>query len=183
MNDEKKYYAGLDIGFCLHQGGHRGRRGHDRFRPDSVGGNYKDAAKKSWTWRCCRQACPLTACPDWSSRAGAESCSLPARQVSDISRCARAVTAFFLRRDDHRHRRPVHQGGQNHARRLDRGFPHEAKMRNRPGRFLQVIARILSVPLDEIGLAAAVRCRWSFPPTARFVESETISRIAEGKAR
>lgn len=114
---------------------------------------------------------------------GAESSPYPARQVSDISCQARGCHFIYPSA-----RTVIDIGGQftKAAKITPEGriadFLMSEKCATGSGRFLQVIARILQVPLDEIGpLSMQSEKPVEFSTNcAVFAESETISRIAEG---
>jgi predicted CoA-substrate-specific enzyme activase len=114
---------------------------------------------------------------------GAQSSPFPGRQVSDISCHAKGCHCLFPSTQT-----IIDIGGQftKAAKVTSEGriadFLMSEKCATGSGRFLQVISRILNVPLDEIGPLS----RQSEKPVefstncAVFAESETISRIAEG---
>ena len=114
---------------------------------------------------------------------GAQSSPFPGRQVSDIS-CHAAGCHFLFPTT----RTIIDIGGQftKAARVTPEGriadFLMSEKCATGSGRFLQVISRILNVPLDEIGpLSLQSEKPVEFSTNcAVFAESETISRIAEG---
>ncbi|MFO7568203.1 MAG: acyl-CoA dehydratase activase [Smithellaceae bacterium] len=114
---------------------------------------------------------------------GAESAPFNARQVSDISCQAKGCHCIFPAA-----RTIIDIGGQftKAAKITPQGriadFLMSEKCATGSGRFLQVIARILHVPLDEIGpLSMQSEHPVEFSTNcAVFAESETISRIAEG---
>lgn len=114
---------------------------------------------------------------------GAESVPFPARQVSDISCQARGCSHLFPSA-----RTVIDIGGQftKAARITAQGrvadFLISEKCATGSGRFLQVIARILQVKIEDIGpLSLASREPVEFSTNcAVFAESETVSRIAEG---
>ena len=114
---------------------------------------------------------------------GAERTPYPARQVSDISCQAKGCHTFFPNA-----RMIIDIGGQftKAAKITPQGriadFLMSEKCATGSGRFLQVISRILQVPLDEIGpLSMQSENPVEFSTNcAVFAESETISRIAEG---
>ena len=183
MNDDK-YYAGLDMGSVsikavLIRG--------ERIIASSLipsGGHYKAGAQKVM------QDVLAQAGIDFGSLAGlvatglgAESSPFPGRQVSDISCQARGC--FFLFPSA---RTIIDIGGQfTKAARISppgriADFLMSEKCATGSGRFLQVISRILHVPLDEIGpLSIQSEHPVEFSTNcAVFAESETISRIAEG---
>ncbi len=114
---------------------------------------------------------------------GAESAPFSARQISDISCQAMGCSCLFPSA-----RTVIDIGGQftKAARITSRGrvvdFLMSEKCATGSGRFLQVIARILHVNLDDIGpLSLTSQNPVEFSTNcAVFAESETVSRIAEG---
>ncbi len=184
MNDLVKYYAGLDIGSVsiaavLTACG-------KIVASDLVvsGGNYKEAARRvleSVTSRAGIDRDGLSGLV--VTGVGAESAPFTGLTVSDISCQAMGCHCLFPSA-----RTVVDIGGQfTKAARITAAgrvadFLMSEKCATGSGRFLQVIARILHVPLEEIG-ALSLR---SVTPVefstncAVFAESETISRLAEG---
>ncbi|MRR16868.1 MAG: 2-hydroxyglutaryl-CoA dehydratase [Deltaproteobacteria bacterium] len=184
MNDSIKYYAGLDIGSVsiaavLTAGG-------KIVASDLVasGGNYKEAARKVLE--------SVVSCAGISgdglsglvvTGVGAESAPFAGLTVSDISCQAMGCHCLFPSA-----RTVVDIGGQftKAARITAEGrvadFLISEKCATGSGRFLQVIARILHIPLEHIGplsLKSAAPVEFS-TNCAVFAESETISRLAEG---
>ena len=114
---------------------------------------------------------------------GAESAPFAARQISDISCQAKGCHCLFPTA-----RTIIDIGGQftKAAKITPQGriadFLMSEKCATGSGRFLQVIARILHVSLDDIGpLSLQSENPVEFSTNcAVFAESETISRIAEG---
>lgn len=114
---------------------------------------------------------------------GAESAPIEGRRVSDISCQAMGCHHVFASA-----RTVIDIGGQftKAARITPEGrvadFLISEKCATGSGRFLQVIARILQVNLDDIGtLSLESREPVEFSTNcAVFAESETVSRIAEG---
>ena len=114
---------------------------------------------------------------------GAQRSPFHGRQISDIS-CHAAGCHFIFPAA----KTVIDIGGQfskaaritSHGRIAD--FLMSEKCATGSGRFLQVISRILNVPLDEIGpLSLQSENPVEFSTNcAVFAESETISRIAEG---
>jgi predicted CoA-substrate-specific enzyme activase len=117
---------------------------------------------------------------------GAANVSFSDETASDISCLARGVYELFTTA-----RTAIDVGGQfTRVFRLDdRGrataFLLSEKCAAGSGRFLQVIARVLQVPLEDIGkLSMKSRSRVDFNTgCAVFAESEAVSRIAEGAAK
>lgn len=114
---------------------------------------------------------------------GAESAPFPARSVSDISCQAMGCHRLFPSA-----RTVIDIGGQftKVARVTPQGrvedFLISEKCATGSGRFLQVIARILQIKLEDIGLLSLQsRNPVEFSTNcAVFAESETVSRVAEG---
>lgn len=114
---------------------------------------------------------------------GTESNPFSARQVSDISCQAKGCSLIFPSA-----RTIIDIGGQftKAAKITEQGrvadFLMSEKCATGSGRFLQVIARILQVNLDDIGpISLQSKNPVEFSTNcAVFAESETISRLAEG---
>lgn len=117
---------------------------------------------------------------------GAANVSLANETITEVACQARGVAYFFPSV-----RTAVDIGGQftRVIKVDDRGkataFMLSEKCASGSGRFLQVIARVLHISLDEIGpLSLESRERVEFSTgCAVFAESEAISRIAEGTAK
>lgn len=184
MNSDKKYYAGLDMGSVSIKA---------VIILDSQivasglipsGGHYKNGAEKvmsnalSATGISLNQLAGLVI-----TGLGSGSSPFPGKQVSDISCQARGCSFIFPSA-----RTIIDIGGQftKAAKITPQGriadFLMSEKCATGSGRFLQVISRILQVPLDEIGpLSLQSEKPVEFSTNcAVFAESETISRIAEG---
>jgi predicted CoA-substrate-specific enzyme activase len=184
MKKEQPYFAGLDMGsvsvkaVVIHDGTVVGA--------DLIpsGGNYKDAAR----------AVMGKALADAGighedlagmvlTGLGAQSAPFEAPQVSDIACQAMGCHGIFPGA-----RTVIDIGGQftKTARITDQGriadFLMSEKCATGSGRFLQVISRILHIPVEEIGpLSLQSREPVEFSTNcAVFAESETVSRIAEG---
>ncbi len=117
---------------------------------------------------------------------GAANVSLASETITEVACQARGISYFFPSV-----RTVIDIGGQ-YTRVIkvdDRGkataFMLSEKCASGSGRFLQVIARVLRITLDEIGpLSLESRERVEFNTgCAVFAESEAISRIAEGAAK
>ena len=117
---------------------------------------------------------------------GAANVSLASETITEVACQARGVSYFFPSV-----RTAIDIGGQ-YTRVIkvdDRGkataFMLSEKCASGSGRFLQVIARVLHITLEEIGpLSLESRERVEFNTgCAVFAESEAISRIAEGAAK
>jgi predicted CoA-substrate-specific enzyme activase len=184
MNDLIKYYVGLDIGSVsiaavLITGGKIVAR-------DLVvsGGNYKEAARKALDSVLFRTGIDLGSLSGMVvTGVGAESAPFTGLTVSDISCQAMGCHCLFPSA-----RTVVDIGGQftKVARITAQGrvadFLMSEKCATGSGRFLQVIARILHVSLEEIGplsLKSVTPVEFS-TNCAVFAESETVSRVAEG---
>ncbi|MFC1907496.1 acyl-CoA dehydratase activase [Chloroflexota bacterium] len=117
---------------------------------------------------------------------GAANVSLADEAITEVACQARGVAYFFPSA-----RTAIDIGGQftRVIKVDDRGkataFMLSEKCASGSGRFLQVIARVLHISLDDIGpLSLESRERVEFNTgCAVFAESEAISRIAEGAAR
>jgi len=190
MSDEKKYYAGLDIGSVSIKAALISEKRLIAWSLIASGGNYKDGARKVMDdvlTHALRGTSAGISMEQLSGLVitglGAESAPFAARQISDISCQAKGCLCLFPTA-----RTIIDIGGQftKVARITPEGriadFLMSEKCATGSGRFLQVIARILSVPLDEIGpLSLQSETPVEFSTNcAVFAESETISRIAEG---
>lgn len=148
------------------------------------GGNYKDGAKKVMDDVLAHSGISMEQISGMViTGLGAESSPFAARQVSDISCQAKGCHRLFPAA-----RTIIDIGGQftKAAKITPQGriadFLMSEKCATGSGRFLQVIARILHVSLDDIGpLSMEAENPVEFSTNcAVFAESETISRIAEG---
>jgi predicted CoA-substrate-specific enzyme activase len=184
MNAHPRYYAGLDVGSVSIKAViiNDGRVAASGLIPS--GGSYKAAAERVMLQLLTSAAITKD---DLSGLVitglGAESAPVDAQRVSDISCHARGCHVLFPSA-----RTIIDIGGQftRVARITDRGsvadFLISEKCAAGSGRFLQVIARILQIELEEIGpLSLQSQNPVEFSTNcAVFAESETISRIAEG---
>lgn len=182
--DSKKYYAGLDMGSVSIKAALVSDSQLIASSLIASGGNYKNGAKKvmedilSHAGITGEQLSGLVV-----TGLGAESSPFAGRQVSDISCQAKGCHCLFPSA-----RTIIDIGGQftKAAKITPQGriadFLMSEKCATGSGRFLQVISRILHVPLDEIGpLSLQSENPVEFSTNcAVFAESETISRIAEG---
>ncbi|MEW6034451.1 MAG: acyl-CoA dehydratase activase [Chloroflexota bacterium] len=117
---------------------------------------------------------------------GASAVTIPAFQVSDVSCQGKGVNHLFPSV-----RTIIDIGGQStKVARVDAqgkllDFVVSEKCAAGSGRFLQIIARILGIGLEDIGpLALKSHHPVEFSTgCAVFAESETVSRIAEGAAK
>jgi predicted CoA-substrate-specific enzyme activase len=184
MKDRKKYYAGLDMGSVSIKAViiEEHRVAASSLLP--AGGHYKKGAEK--VMQTALAAAGISAHHLRGlvvTGLGAGSSPFPGKQVSDISCHARGCSFLFPWA-----RTIIDIGGQftKAAKVSPQGrivdFLMSEKCATGSGRFLQVISRILQVPLDEIGpLSLQSETPVEFSTNcAVFAESETISRIAEG---
>ncbi|MHB8138019.1 MAG: acyl-CoA dehydratase activase [Smithellaceae bacterium] len=196
MNNTIKYYAGLDMGSVSIKAVLISEKRLIASSLIASGGNYKDGAKKVMDDVLAHALIPQEARESMSAGItmeqlsglvvtglGAESAPFSGRQVSDISCQAKGCHCLFPTA-----RTIIDIGGQftkavkitPQGRIAD--FLMSEKCATGSGRFLQVIARILHVNLDDIGpLSLESENPVEFSTNcAVFAESETISRIAEG---
>jgi (R)-2-hydroxyacyl-CoA dehydratese activating ATPase len=184
MNENKKYYAGIDIGSVSIKAALIS--GHELLASSLIasGGNYRyasnkvlsDALKESGITFDRLSGIVVTGL-------GSDSLPFPAAQVSDISCQAMGCHCLFPSA-----RTIIDIGGQftKVARITPEGriadFLMSEKCATGSGRFLQVIARILHIRMEEIGpLSLQSKSPAEFSTNcAVFAESETVSRIAEG---
>jgi predicted CoA-substrate-specific enzyme activase len=190
MSDEKKYYAGLDIGSVSIKAALISEKRLIAWSLIASGGNYKDGARKvmddvlTHTRRGASAGISMEQLSGLViTGLGAESAPFAARQISDISCQAKGCHCLFPAA-----RTIIDIGGQftKAAKITPQGriadFLMSEKCATGSGRFLQVISRILHVSLDDIGsLSLQSENPVEFSTNcAVFAESETISRIAEG---
>lgn len=190
MSDEKKYYAGLDIGSVSIKAALISEKRLIAWSLIASGGNYKDGARKvmddvlTHTRRGASAGISMEQLSGLViTGLGAESAPFAARQISDISCQAKGCHCLFPAA-----RTIIDIGGQftKAAKITPQGriadFLMSEKCATGSGRFLQVISRILHVSLDDIGsLSLQSENSVEFSTNcAVFAESETISRIAEG---
>jgi len=184
MNDIKKFYAGLDMGSVSIKAViiENNRMVSSGLIPS--GGHYKNGAEKVMNNALIDAGLSFNQLAGLIvTGLGAGSSPFPARQVSDISCQAKGCSFIFPAA-----RTIIDIGGQfTKAAKLNpqgriADFLMSEKCATGSGRFLQVISRILHVPLDEIGpLSLQSEKPVEFSTNcAVFAESETISRIAEG---
>ncbi len=184
VNDSLKYYAGVDVGSSFIKAV---LVSHKRMIASKIipsGGSYRETARRilnevlSNAQVSVEQLSGIVV-----TGVGAESASFQARQVSDIS-CQAAGCQFLFPSA----RIVIDIGGQfTRAVKLTpqgrvANFLMSEKCATGSGRFLQVIARILRIKVEEIGpLSLKSQTPVDFSTNcAVFAESETISRIAEG---
>jgi (R)-2-hydroxyacyl-CoA dehydratese activating ATPase len=184
MNENNKYYAGVDIGSSSIKAALVNNRRMIASQLLASGGNYKDAAQKVLDSILAEANIKVDQLSGIVvTGVGAESAPFPARPVSDISCQAMGCHVLFPSA-----RTVIDIGGQfTKAARITPGgriadFLMSEKCATGSGRFLQVIARILHVKMEEIGpLSLQSQNPVEFSTNcAVFAESETISRIAEG---
>ncbi|MEE9934967.1 MAG: acyl-CoA dehydratase activase [Deltaproteobacteria bacterium] len=181
---DPKYYAGLDMGSVSIKAVIVDERGLVASGLIPSGGNYKTVAQKVMDNALTQAGLSFDRLSGLViTGLGAAGAPFAGRQVSDISCQARGCSLLFPSA-----RTIIDIGGQftKVAKITPEGriadFLMSEKCATGSGRFLQVIARILSVPLDEIGpLSLQSEKPVEFSTNcAVFAESETISRIAEG---
>jgi len=181
---DQKYYAGLDMGSVSIKAVLVSDRRMIASSLIASGGNYKNGATKVMDDILSRAGISFAELSGLViTGLGAESAPFSGRQVSDISCHARGCFELFPTA-----RTLIDIGGQftKAAKITPQGrigdFLMSEKCATGSGRFLQVISRILHVPLDEIGpLSLQSEKPVEFSTNcAVFAESETISRIAEG---
>jgi len=183
MNDTPKYYAGLDIGSVSIKAALINEKRVIASSLIASGGNYKGGAKKVMEDVLTHAAITFDQLAGLIiTGLGAESAPFTARHISDISCQAKGCHCLFPTA-----RTIIDIGGQftKAAKITPRGsitdFLMSEKCATGSGRFLQVIARILHISLDDIGpLSLRSENPVEFSTNcAVFAESETISRIAE----
>jgi predicted CoA-substrate-specific enzyme activase len=179
-----RYYAGLDMGSVSIKAA--------LIRDNRVvasgliasGGQYKAAAESVMSEVLSKAAIALEDLAGLViTGLGAQSAPFDGRQVSDISCHAKGCHALFPSA-----RTMIDIGGQftKVAKITAQGgiadFLMSEKCATGSGRFLQVISRILRIPIEAIGpLSLQAQHPVEFSTNcAVFAESETISRIAEG---
>lgn len=184
MSNSTKYYAGLDMGSVSIKAALTNDKQLIASSLIASGGNYKNGAKKVMDDVLSHAGISF---PELSGLVitglGAEGAPFDGRQVSDISCQAMGCHCLYPSA-----RTIIDIGGQftKAAKITPEGriadFLMSEKCATGSGRFLQVISRILHVPLDEIGpLSLQSEYPVEFSTNcAVFAESETISRIAEG---
>jgi predicted CoA-substrate-specific enzyme activase len=181
---DPKYYSGLDMGSVSIKAVIVDERGLVASGLIPSGGNYKTVAQKVMDNALTQAGLSFDRLSGLViTGLGAAGAPFAGRQVSDISCQARGCSLLFPSA-----RTIIDIGGQftKVAKITPEGriadFLMSEKCATGSGRFLQVIARILSVPLDEIGpLSLQSEKPVEFSTNcAVFAESETISRIAEG---
>lgn len=184
MNEDLKYYAGVDVGsVSIKAVLVRGRR---QIASEWVvsGGRYSDATQKVLDSVLAQAGLEKDGLSGMvMTGLGSESVLFPADRISDISCQAKGCHCLFPSV-----RTVIDIGGQftKVVRISSQGkvadFLMSEKCATGSGRFLQVIARILQIRLEDIGpLSLQSQNPVEFSTNcAVFAESETVSRIAEG---
>ena len=184
MSGNHAYYAGLDMGSASIAAAVISN--HQLIASELLpsGGTYKDTARKVIETALVKAGIAEDQLAGMVvTGLGAESAPFDAPQISDISCQAMGCHCLFPSA-----RTVIDIGGQftKAARITPQGriadFLMSEKCATGSGRFLQVIARILQVKLEDIGpLSLAAEHPVEFSTNcAVFAESETVSRIAEG---
>jgi predicted CoA-substrate-specific enzyme activase len=184
MNEDRKYYAGVDIGSVSIKAALVSERRLMAYDLVPSGGNYRDATQKVLDSVLAQTGLnPERLGGIVVTGLGNDSLPFLARQISDISCQAMGCHCLFPSA-----RTIIDIGGQftkvgkitSQGRIAD--FLMSEKCAAGSGRFLQVIARILQIKLEDIGpLSLQSQKPVEFSTNcAVFAESETISRIAEG---
>ena len=187
MMSPQKYFAGLDMGSAFTKAVILQDKQIIASAMLLSGGHYKDVARRVL------DKALSSAGIDFERLSGiivtglgAGSVPFPARKVSDISCQAMGCRYLFPSA-----RTVIDIGGQftKAARITPQGrlmdFLISEKCATGSGRFLQIIARILQVKIEDIGpLSLNAKSPVEFSTNcAVFAESETVSRIAEGAAK
>ncbi len=184
MSDDGEYYAGLDIGSAFIKAVLINRKQVVAYGMLSSGGRYEETARRVLDRVLTKGRVGLdNLSAIVVTGVGADSAPFEARQFSDISCQAAGCRSLFPSA-----RIVVDMGGQfTRAVKLTpqgrvANFLMSEKCATGSARFLQVIARILRVNIEDIGpLSLKSQKPVEFSTNcAVFAESETISRIAEG---
>jgi predicted CoA-substrate-specific enzyme activase len=184
VNDSLKYYAGVDIGSSFIKAVLVNHKQLIASEIISSGGSYKKTARRVLEQVLSKAQISLDKLSGIVvTGIGAESAPFEARQYSDISCQAAGCHSLFPSA-----RSVIDIGGQfTRAVKLTpqgraANFLMSEKCATGSGRFLQVIARILRIKIEDIGpLSLKSQTPVDFSTNcAVFAESETISRIAEG---
>jgi predicted CoA-substrate-specific enzyme activase len=187
MSHPQVCFAGLDMGSAFTKAVILcdGRVVAAALRPS--GGRYKDAAQGVFDEALSEAGVDVEGLSGIvATGLGAGNCPYPARKVSDLS--CQAMGCHYLFSSA---RTIIDIGGQftKTARITPEGrladFLISEKCATGSGRFLQIIARILHINIEEIGaLSLQSRTPVEFSTNcAVFAESEAVSRIAEGAAK
>ena len=184
MNDSEKYYAGVDIGSSFIKAVLVSQTQIVSAEIIPSGGSYREAAQGVLEATLSKARIGIEKLSGIVvTGIGAESTPFQARQFSDISCQAKGCHHLFPSA-----RIVIDIGGQfTRAVKLTpqgslSNFLMSEKCATGSGRFLQVIARILNIKIEDIGpLSLRSRSPVEFSTNcAVFAESETVSRIAEG---
>jgi len=184
MSDDQEYYAGLDIGSAFIKAVLIHQKKIVAYEMFSSGGRYKEIARRVLDQVLTKGHVSLDKLSGIVvTGIGAESAPFQARQFSDISCQAAGCRSLFPSA-----RIVIDIGGQfTRAIKLTAqgrvaNFLMSEKCATGSGRFLQVIARILRIKIEDIApLSLKSQKPVEFSTNcAVFAESETISRIAEG---
>ena len=184
MSNDQEYYAGIDIGSAFIKAVLIDQKQIIAYEILSSGGSYNETAKRVLDQALSKGRLSLDKLSGIVvTGIGAESAPFQARQFSDIS-CQAAGCKFLFPSA----RIVIDIGGQfTRAVKLTpqgrvANFLMSEKCATGSGRFLQVIARILRINIEDIGpLSLKSQSPVEFSTNcAVFAESETISRIAEG---
>jgi predicted CoA-substrate-specific enzyme activase len=180
------YVAGIDIGSAFSKAVIMAEDKIIAHRVMPSGGNYKLTVEKVTGEALAKAKLSLEdiACTV-ATGYGAPNVAFAQRTASDISCLARGANYLFPNA-----RTAIDIGGQfTRVLKLEGGkatsFLLSEKCAAGSGRFLQVIARVLQVDLEDIGqLSLKSKNRVDFNTgCAVFAESEAVSRIAEGAAK
>jgi len=184
MNGYRAYYVGVDMGSAFVKAVLINRKQIMAHEILSSGGHYKETARKVLDQMLSKGRVNFDELSGIVvTGIGAESAPFQARQISDISCQAAGCRSLFPSV-----RIVIDIGGQfTKAVKLTpqgriTNFLMSEKCATGSGRFLQVIARILRINVEDIGpLSLKSQRPVEFSTNcAVFAESETISRIAEG---
>ncbi len=184
MSNVAEYFAGVDVGSVSVKAALISRRNLLVSEVAASGGNYRETTRKVIDAALARAGIAFDRLSGiYVTGLGAGSTPFSARQVSDISCSAMGSHVLFPSA-----RTVIDIGGQftKVARITPQGrvadFLMSEKCATGSGRFLQIIARILQVKLEDIGpLSMQSDKPVEFSTNcAVFAESETVSRIAEG---
>lgn len=187
MSIPEKYFAGLDMGSAFTKAVITGNQKimASAIRPS--GGNYNDAVRRVLDETLSQSGIDFEKLSGIvTTGLGASSCPFPAKKVSDLSCQAMGCHVIFPSA-----RTIIDIGGQftkaaritSEGRLMD--FLISEKCATGSGRFLQIIARILHVKIEDIGrLSLNSLSPVEFSTNcAVFAESEAVSRIAEGASK
>ncbi|MBN1380964.1 MAG: 2-hydroxyglutaryl-CoA dehydratase [Deltaproteobacteria bacterium] len=187
MSMSDKYFAGLDMGSAFTKAVVTCNKKMMASAVSPSGGNYLNAARRVLDESLSQAGIGFENLAGIvATGLGAGNCAFEARKVSDLS--CQAMGCFCLFPSA---RTIIDIGGQftkaarinPEGRLLD--FLISEKCATGSGRFLQIIARILQINIEDIGpLSLKSQTPVEFSTNcAVFAESEAISRIAEGAAK